>query len=112
MVAVHNETATTALSDVDECHTNKRKRRRSIVADRPFLDTWNKDIIKPTRCVVYIYMAESLDILVKHLIRSSATMRRISTLEVGPSTDAEAQRAVSETKRRGRLFGGLFGIRA
>ena len=110
MVAVHNETATTALTDVDECHTNKRK--RSIVADRPFGDTWNKDIIKPTRCVVYIYMAESLDILVKHLIHSSATMRRISTLEVGPSTDAEAQRAVSETNRRGRLFGGLFGIRA
>ena len=54
MVAVHNGTATTALSDVDECFTDKRK-RRSIVADKPFWNTWNKDLIMPTRCEVYMY---------------------------------------------------------
>ena len=48
VVAVHNLTATTALSDVDECQTNER-RRRSIVADKPHWDTWYKDMIIPTR---------------------------------------------------------------
>ena len=50
VVAVHNVTATTALSDVDECQTNEqRRRRRSIVADKPHWDAWDKDMIMPTR---------------------------------------------------------------
>ena len=53
MVAVHDGTATTALSDVDECFANKRK--RSIVADRPFWNTWSKDLIMPTRYEVCMY---------------------------------------------------------
>ena len=54
MVAVHDGTATTALSDVDECFANKRK-RRSIVADKPFWNTWSKDLIMPTRYEVCMY---------------------------------------------------------
>ena len=50
MVALSSGAATTALSDVDECSTNKRKRRkRSIVEDKPFASTLAEDIILPSR---------------------------------------------------------------
>ena len=50
LVAVHNTAATTALSDVNECYANQRKRRkRSIVEDKPFASTLSKDIIMPSR---------------------------------------------------------------
>ena len=55
VVAVHNLTATTALSDVDECQTNERRRKRSIVADKPHWNTWDKDLIMPTRRVLHIF---------------------------------------------------------
>ena len=51
MVAVSSGAATTALSDVDECSTNKKKRRkRSIIEDKPFASTLAEDMILPSRC--------------------------------------------------------------
>ena len=50
LVAVHNTAATTALSDVEECYSNVSKRRkRSIVEDKPLDSSFSKDIIMPSR---------------------------------------------------------------
>ena len=58
MVAVKDGAATTALSDVDECNSGKRKRRkRSIVEDQPFATTLAEDMILPSRCEqLYLYL--------------------------------------------------------
>ena len=50
LVDVHNTAATTALSDVEECYSNVSKRRkRSIVEDKPLDSSFSKDIIMPSR---------------------------------------------------------------
>ena len=49
LVAVHNTAATTFLADVDECYPQPQRRRRSIVEDKPFATSFNKDIIMPSR---------------------------------------------------------------
>ena len=50
LVAVDNTAATTALNDVDECYANteKKRKKRSIVDDKPFDSSLN-NIIMPSR---------------------------------------------------------------
>ena len=57
MVAVSSGAATTALSDVDDCSTGKRKKRkRSLVEDQPYAPTLEEEVILPSR---YIILRES-----------------------------------------------------
>ena len=52
MVAVSSGAATTALSDVDECSTGKRKKRkRSLVEDQPYAPTL-EEVILPSRYII------------------------------------------------------------
>ena len=53
MVAVSSGAATTALSDVDECSTGKRKKRkRSLVEDQPYAPTLEEEVILPSRYII------------------------------------------------------------
>ena len=53
MVAVSSGAATTALSDVDECSTGKRKKRkRSLVKDQPYAPTLEEEVILPSRYII------------------------------------------------------------
>ena len=52
MVAVSSGAATTVLSDVDECSTGKRKRRkRSLVEEQPFAP--DLEVILPSRYIIF-----------------------------------------------------------
>ena len=53
MVAVSSGAATTALSDVDDCSTGKRKKRkRSLVEDQPYAPTLEEEVILPSRYII------------------------------------------------------------
>ena len=92
--------------------TRTRERGGASLQTNHYGTRGTKTLSSPRGAWFYIYIAETLYILDKNLIRSSATAtRRNGTLEAGPSSDAVEQRANNEANRRARLFGGLFGIR-
>ena len=50
VVAVADTEATKSLADVSQCYSDKRRRRRrSIVEDKPFAPSFSKDKIMPSR---------------------------------------------------------------